>query len=187
MMTILEDAEARESIYPVSLEFYHEAIRLGLIQEEVELLDGVLFKKMAKSPLHEWLVDLLWNRLQSFCPEFCFIGKERPISCGNSEPEPDLAMFHGLPGDFRDHHPTTAELVIEIAINTLRRDLSKAAIYAEAGVKEYWLIEPEARQITLFTQPEGRAYACSNIFPAGSTVTSTVLTGFELELGSLLK
>ena len=34
--------------------------------------------------------------------------------------------------------------IIEVSVNTLQRDRAKAAIYAQAGVTEYWLVEPEA-------------------------------------------
>ncbi|HRJ11223.1 MAG TPA: hypothetical protein PK490_13980 [Prosthecobacter sp.] len=53
MITVLESPEARQTVHPLSVEFYHEAGRLGLIGEDVELLEGVLFKKMPKSPLHQ--------------------------------------------------------------------------------------------------------------------------------------
>lgn len=43
MITVLESAEARETVFPLSVEFYHKAGRLGLIGEDVELLEGVLF------------------------------------------------------------------------------------------------------------------------------------------------
>lgn len=43
MITILESAEARESVFPHSVEFYHKAGRLGLTGEAVELPEGVPF------------------------------------------------------------------------------------------------------------------------------------------------
>lgn len=43
MITVLESAEARETVFQLSVEFYHKAGRLGLIGEDVELLEGVLF------------------------------------------------------------------------------------------------------------------------------------------------
>jgi hypothetical protein len=52
-MTVLDTPEERQAVYPVSVDFYHEAGRLGMITEDVELLDGVIFKKMPKCPLHE--------------------------------------------------------------------------------------------------------------------------------------
>jgi Uma2 family endonuclease len=78
-------------------------------------------------------------------------------------------------------------LVIEIAISTQQRDRSKAPIYAAAGVKEYWLIEPEAGTISLFTGPSADGYANCAAFPAEAVVTSTVLPAFAISLAALLK
>jgi Uma2 family endonuclease len=182
---VLDTLEARQTVYPVSVEFYHEAGKLGMISEDVELLEGVIFKKMPKSPFHEWLVEFLRERLLQICGPGYFIGKERPITCSTSEPEPDLAVIKGSLSDYRFSHPTTAELVIEIAISTLQRDRSKAAIYAGAGVKEYWLIEPEGGFITLHTNPKDTSYATCQIFTSQDLVTSTIFPTFSLRLADL--
>ncbi len=187
MMRMLDSPEARETVFPMSVDFYHEAGRLGWIGEDVELLQGVLFRKMPKSPLHQWLLDRLRRMLESICPPRFFVGQERPITCADSEPEPDLAVFAGSWEDYREAHPRTAELVIEIAISTAQRDRGKAAIYAAAGVKEYWLIEPEANTITLHTQPGTEGYSASTTHSAEETARSTVLPEFSLSLAELLK
>jgi Uma2 family endonuclease len=116
-----------------------------------------------------------------------FVEKERPITCRSSEPEPDLAVFAGDWTDYRLSHPTTAELVIEIAINTRQRDRSKAGIYAEAGVKEYWLVEPEAGVISLYTKPEASGYAECRSFATQDQVVSTILPAFRVTLADLMK
>jgi Uma2 family endonuclease len=187
MASVLDHPEVRETVFPMSVAFYHEAGRLGLIGEEVELLQGVIFRKMPKSPLHQRLIRLLQRLLQQVVPASCFVDRESPISCADSEPEPDLAVIEGNLEAFRESHPTTAELVIEIAISTQQRDRSKAPIYAAAGVKEYWLIEPEAGTISLFNGPSADGYANCAAFPAEAVVTSTVLPAFAISLAALLK
>lgn len=186
-MTVLDTPEERQAIYPVSVEFYHEAGRLGMIGEDVELLDGVIFKKMPKSPLHEWFIACLRRLLEAACGAGMFVEKERPITCRSSEPEPDLAVFAGDWSDYRLQHPTTAELVIEIAINTRQRDRSKAGIYAEAGIKEYWLVEPEAGIISLHTEPSASGYRECRTFTAQDPVISTILPAFRVTLADLMK
>lgn len=182
---VLDSPEARQTVYPMSVEFYHEAGKLGMIGEDVELLEGVIFKKMPKSPFHEWLAEFLRERLLLICGPSYFIGKERPITCSTSEPEPDLAVFKGNLSDYRFSHPTTAEIVIEISISTPQRDRSKAAIYAEAGVKEYWIIEPELNLVTLHTNPQATGYATRQIFTAQDLVPSTIFPAFTLRLADL--
>lgn len=186
MIDVLETREMREAIYPISVEFYHEAGRLGLLGEDMELLEGVMFRKMPKSPLHEWLSCNLSPLLTSACGDGFIISKGHPITCERSEPEPDLAVFVGSIDDYRERHPTTAELVIEISISTLHRDRSKAAIYAEAGVKEYWLIEPEAGHITVYQDPGAESYGRQTVFTADQEARSELFPAFVLHLGNLL-
>jgi Uma2 family endonuclease len=173
-MTGLDTPEERQMIYTFSVEFYHEAGRLGMIGEDVELLYGVIFKKTPKSPLHEWFIACLRRLLEAACGAGMLDEKERPITCRSSEPEPDLAVFAGDWSDYRLQHPTTAEMVIEIAINTQQRDRSKTAIYAQAEVKEYWLVEPEAGVISLYTKPGAFDYEECYSFGAQDQVVSTI-------------
>ncbi|HRJ11222.1 MAG TPA: Uma2 family endonuclease [Prosthecobacter sp.] len=119
-------------------------------------------------------------------PAACFVDRESPVTCARSEPEPDLAVFAGAPEDFRHAHPATAELVIEIAINTRQRDLDKAAVCAGAGVKEYWLIEPEAGASARFTEPSAEGYGRRDDFAAGDEAVSTVFPGFRFRLAAWL-
>ncbi|MDP1591652.1 MAG: Uma2 family endonuclease [Prosthecobacter sp.] len=186
MISILDTHEARQTVFPVSVEFYHEAGRLGLIGEDVELLEGVLFKKMAKSPLHQFLARKLQRLLESLLPPGFFVDRECPITCSRSEPEPDVAVFAGTIEDYEHAHPTSAELVIEIAISTQQRDRSKAAIYAEAGVKEYWLVEPDSRSVVLYQVPGAAGYGSQTTFSADQEVRSSIFPAFVLQLGTLL-
>lgn len=182
---VLESPEARRSVFPVSVEFYHEAARLGMIGEDVELLEGVIFKKMPKSPLHQYLVRKLQGILAALLPPGFFVDRESHLTCATSEPEPDVAVIAGAPEDYLLSHPTTAELVFEVAIHTQQRDRSKAVINAQAGVKEYWLIEPEAAQVILFKQPGPAGYLSSETFAADQTVVSTRFPAFSLRLADL--
>ena len=50
-----------------------------------------------------------------------------------SEPEPDLAIVPV--GDYADHHPDKAYLLIEVADDSLAKDRGpKAKLYASSGV-----------------------------------------------------
>lgn len=185
MSAILDDPAVRRQVFPVPVEFYHQAGALGMLGEDVELLDGIIVKKMPKSPLHEGLVRRLLRLLRSVVPDGCHVAKESPITCARSEPEPDLAVILGDEDDLRAH-PTTALLVIEVAVTTEEKDRRKAAIYAEAGVQEYWLIEPESRRLTVFSRPEGEAHAEAREFAPEATAASRVVPGFACSLTGLL-
>ena len=45
-----------------------------------------------------------------------------------------------------------------MAITSLALDESKAGIYAEAGVPEYWLVRPEQRVVDVYREPTSDGY-----------------------------
>lgn len=182
MNSIIESAEVREALVPMSVEFYHAAGDLGWLDEDVELLEGFPVKKMSKSPLHEYLVSTLQRMLEKVLPGTHFVTKERPLTCRRSEPEPDLMVVRGDERSFRTSHPATAELVVEVAINTLDKDRRKAAIYAGAAVKEYWLVDPTSASITVHRRPEPAGYDEVTTHAGKVTVASSVVPGFEISL-----
>lgn len=182
MSSIIDSPEIREALIPMSVEFYHAAAEMGWVDEDVELLEGLPVKKMSKSPRHEYFVSLLLRMLEKVIGNDRFITKERPLTCATSEPEPDLMVVSGDEFSFRDSHPTTADLVVEVAINSLDRDRRKAAIYAGAGVAEYWLVDPLSHTITLFRSPSGTAYAEEECCSGSGVAASAVIPGFEVRV-----
>jgi len=183
MSSVLSSPQARERVVPLSVQVYHDLGERGIIAERSELLRGVIFEKMPKSPLHVHLVYFLEELLRKQLPVDFLLRKEDPLTCADSEPEPDLAVVRGRRSEFLTKHPSTAELVVEVSVSTEDTDRIKAEIYAEAGVKEYWLILPDRRRIEIFTQPSATGYAGHNV--VSDIVTSTVLPGFQVNLNDL--
>ena len=105
-------------VWPLSVEAYHALGEAGLIPERTELLYGFVYHKMSKSPLHTFLVLRLLRLLQAVLPPGLYLRPEQPLTCVDSEPEPDLAVVFGSEEAFRQAHPRTAELVIEVCVST---------------------------------------------------------------------
>ena len=185
MESILDAPSARQATYQLSVEHYHQLNEIGVLRNDVELLDGYLIKKMPKSPLHTFICQWLVEALRRFIPAGFVIRQEQPLTTASSEPEPDLSVVRGASTDYRERHPTTAEFAIEVAVNTEEIDLRKAALYAEAGVKEYWVVDPRTKRITVFRSPQGRGYEQSTVFEGAQTVACAALPGFKVSLPAL--
>ena len=133
-------------------------------------------------------INFLYQALAKFCAgsgSEWFVGKEDPITIGNSEPEPDISVIKGQLSDFRHAKPTTAQFVIEVAISSLALDRAKARDYVIARVPEYWIVVPEAetiRTIEVYRHPATGAYTEKLEVPAESTLESTALPGFSFNL-----
>src|SRR6266700_1597168 len=141
-------------VWPLSVKAYHALGEAGLIPKQTELLYGQVFHKMSKSPLHSGLLRRLFRLLQQCSPSGCFVSQEQPITCPDSEPEPDLAVVRGKEEDFWQEHPHTAELVIEICVTSRDYDRSKLRAYANAAVKECWFVLASDRQIEVHRRPD---------------------------------
>ena len=84
--------------------------------------------------------------------------QEASLRFADSVPEPDVAVVRGRKEDFRTRHPTTAELVVEVAVSSVALDRENASLYAEAGVTEYWIVLGESEQVETYRRPENGVY-----------------------------
>ena len=171
--------------WPLSVAAYRALGEAGLIPENTELLYGFVYKKMSKSPFHSFLVIHLARLLQAKLPKDCHLRTEQPITCGDSEPEPDLAIVRGNEGDFRHDHPHSAELVIEVCLTSNEYDRSKLPAYAGAGVKECWLVLEPEKQIEVYRQPADGRYAERTVHGPGGKLASSALPAFSVDLDAL--
>lgn len=81
----------------------------------------------------------------------------------DSQPEPDIAVIPGSLKAIR-HKPRTASLVIEISDSSLTYDrTTKQQLYALNRIPEYWILNLQDRQVEVFRNPEGKAYATQEI------------------------
>lgn len=172
-------------VWPLSVEAYHALGEAGLIPKRTELLYGFVYHKMPKSPLHSYLVRMLLKLLQAAVPDGFIVGSEQPITCVDSEPEPDLSVVRGEIADFRFAHPRTAELVIEVCVSSPDYDRSKLGAYAGAGVKECWLVLGEEQQIEVHRQPVGDQFTERTVHGPGGRLASTAVPRFMVDLNSL--
>jgi len=128
------------------------------------------------------LVVRLLRLLRSAIPATHIVMSEQPITCQDSEPEPDISVVRGAEEDFWSEHPHTAELVIEVCITSHDYDRSKLRAYASAAVKECWLILGPEKQIEVYRQPKDGQFTEHSVHGPGGTLTSTALPEFALSL-----
>ena len=127
-------------VWPLSRPDYRTLGELGLIPENTELLYGTVYHKMAKSPLHSFLLTQLLERLRPLLPPNHLLRPEQPIVCSDSEPEPNISVVRGAARDFLDDHPHHAEFGVEICVSSPDYDRAKLRAYASAGIPEVWLV-----------------------------------------------
>ena len=186
MTPLLELPAIRRRLHPMTVETYHRLGEMGLLREDVELLRGFIVTKMPKSPLHEFVSQMLMKLLLGQVPAGFELRREAPLSIGTSEPEPDFSVVRGVPADWLQAHPTTAALVIEVAVTSAELDEGKASIYAEAAIPEYWIVRPDRRVVIVYREPTADGYRTRDEFLDEATLRCAALPELVLAVASIL-
>lgn len=150
--------EIPESLFRMSVEQYHAMIRAGVLgtDDRVELLEGILVRKMSKNPPHRIVMSKLVKAMVRALPPGWHYQVQDPITLSDGEPEPDGAVVRGAPDDYPDGHPTPrdAALVIEVADDSLAIDRgTKLRSYARAGIREYWIVNLIEMTVEVYARP----------------------------------
>lgn len=185
MRSLLESSDIQKQIYRIAVEDYQAFGAAGFLNEDVELLQGLIVRETPKSPLHEYLSQVLRDLLISHVPPGFVVRQESPLTFSDSEAEPDISVVAGKPADWLAEHPHTAALVAEIAITSVAVDEKKAGIYAEAGIPEYWIIRPEAREWDVYRDPGAEGYRTRVTLRDGDTLRAVALPGIEFAVSDV--
>jgi Uma2 family endonuclease len=107
-------------------------------------------------------------------PDHSFVSNER----WSAAPAPVEGKFLSVVPD----------LIVEVlSPKTASQDRGeKKAIYAKNGVREYWLVDSRAREITLFSL-EGDRYDRGTVYADGEACASSVLPGLSIRMSDLLE
>jgi Uma2 family endonuclease len=158
--------------------------------KRVELVEGVIYDMSPQNSLHATALRLANEALRTvFPPAAGFeIRSQLPLALSeDSEPEPDLAVVHGSIRDFRDSHPTTALLVVEVADSSLLHDRKrKIPLYARSGIPEAWLLNLVRRALEVFRNPVHGVYQTRMALRAGDTVSPLSCPEAVIDVSDLL-
>ena len=172
-----------------AIKFTYEDYLNAPEDERYELLDGALVMAPAPGERHQSVSIRLGSKLFQFVDENR-LGEvyHAPFDVVLSDTDvvqPDLLFVSNA----RAHIITPAniqggpDLVVEIlSPSTAERDKTfKRALYAEYGVGEYWMVDTDARTITVLLLGE-RGFAVEGIYGEGATLESPTLRGFALRI-----
>ncbi len=157
-----------------TIEEYHKIYETGIFEgQRVELLDGRITVMFPMNNPHLGMVGRLTRILNvRFVGEY-FVLPQCPLKIPqNSEPEPDILIAKAREDDYMNSAmpPENVLLIIEIADSSLNRDRNqKKVIYANANIREYWIVNLQDRQIETFKHPQNADYQIKNILKTGET------------------
>lgn len=167
---------------------YEDYLKLPDDGRRFEIIEGVLYVTNAPNIDHQFVVLEVSRQIGNFViekklgfvlpapfeihlsertrpvlPDVIFIKSER-------WPETGAGYFEGAP-----------DLIVEVLSPSTRRtdQVVKFTAYEQAGVPEYWIVDPKSRSVQVFVL-SGREYGLLGEFVGEDVVRSSVLEGLQI-------
>ena len=152
-----------DHLYRMNVDQYERLVEAGVLDgKPVELIDGLLVRKMGKNPPHVIACEATRDQLLPLIPRSWRLTIEAPVRIPDyDEPEPDLAVVRGTRDEYEHRHPGPDDIgiLIEVSDTSLDRDRGeKQSAYARSGVSAYWIVNLVDRQLEIYTSPAPTGY-----------------------------
>jgi len=158
--------------------------------DRVELLEGVVVSMSPQGSPHANASARITGLLVPLIGDRGIVRVQCSFRAGpKSVPEPDFAVVPGPLERWEHAHPDEALLVIEVADTSLPTDrLSKAAIYAAAGVPQYLVVNLRGDRIECFAEPvaDSSRWEIARAALRGDQVPLVAFPGLSLAVDDLL-
>ena len=199
MTTAILIAPARVVVRPAvkawTVPEFHQMGELGWFEgRRAMLIRGVILEDDAMNPPHAIAGTKTEDLIREYFGRGWHVRVQKPLVLGQTtDPEPDVAVVIGRPGDYTAH-PTMAELIVEISDTSLRYDTTeKMSLYAAALIREYWVLDINGRQLLVHREPVADAtaifgfrYASIQTFAATDSISSLAQPSATVRVADLL-
>jgi Uma2 family endonuclease len=171
---------------------YQDYLHLPDDGKRYQVIDGELHMVPAPVPYHQKVLTSLFKLIDSFVvgrnlgvvlvapcdvvltdvdivqPDIFFISQERL----------DIIKEKNIQG--------TPDLVVEILSPHSEKidKITKTKLYARFGVKEYWIVDPDKKEVTVL-KLKGDSYKSQDVSGVRDSFKSTLLKGLEIEVSEI--
>ena len=171
---------------------YEDFRRLPDDGRRYEMIEGVLFMSPAPRTKHQRCVLKLAYRFEQYNVQHkageVFIAPVDVYFSAATTVEPDIVFIRQPRAAIvqEDKISGAPDLAVEVlSPSTAHIDRGKKfQLYAQSGVLEYWIVDPEARTVELYVL-RGGSYQLLGRHGAGETARSEVLSGFSVDLDEI--
>ena len=202
MYTIIDDDDNKLMVAEPSPDYvYTYADYLSWkFEERLELFRGKIFKMSAPNTDHQRILGKLFIKVAVFlenkkCQAFVAPFDVRlPVQNKKKDDEvttvvqPDLCVVCDETKIDKRGCCGAPDIVVEILSpgNSKKEVHNKFELYQEAGIQEYWIVEPVFEHIIIYSLHNGK-YIGSKPYSAGEIITSPILPGLKIEVKDIFK
>ena len=162
-------------------------------EQRYEVIAGELLMVPGPGTFHQTIAGEFFIRLTAFVREHdagqVFIAPVDVVLDEKNVVQPDVLFIQNARMDIIDARAIRGapDLVVEVlSPGTRRRDRTvKTALYADAGVREYWVLDPRTRSIEVLVLEKNGFEPFSHATAQGMT-RSRLLDGFTLEVEDVM-
>lgn len=175
-----------------TVEEYQRMVPAGILSEDdrVELIRGEVVQMTPIGRRHAGVVDRLTQLLVSRLGGRAIVRVQGPLPLPpDSQPQPDLLLLRPCPDFYVDTslRPGDVLLLIEVADTTAGTDRTvKTPLYAEAGIREVWLIDLAAAHVEVYRGPGPRGYRETRMVGRGQILTPEAFPDLSLTVDEIL-
>ena len=182
---------ARQPVRFTVAKFYRMA-RAGVLNpnQRYELIEGEVIRMIPPGPEHCQSVDTLVEILSDLVRGKYQLRCQGSVQLSNiSEPLPDFAILKKRAEGYRKKQPGPADtlLLIEVSDSSLSYDKNrKAAVYAAAGIVEYWIVNLRKKCLHVMRKPSREGYQDVLTLEAGEEVRAVKVPELKVKVSRLL-
>jgi Uma2 family endonuclease len=178
--SVSEVPDAFDSKYRLTTDQYYRMGESGIFGDDdrrVELIGGEVFFLEAPEVQRLRCGLRLFILLENLLGDWGFTSYKEPVSIvDGTEPQPDILIAKGPQSVYDEKHPAAEDLIVvgDVALNRLVVDRTwKSAIYAGAGIPEYWIVNLVDKQVEVYRKPSDRTYGEVAVYKPGEQVPLT--------------
>lgn len=158
--------------------------------DRVELIEGEIVTVSAQGPPHRAAVARATRTMILTLGDRAQVHVQGPVRLNLfNMPEPDLVLLRPRSDFYSSFHAAGADilLVVEVSDTTINYDRAvKAGIYAQLGVREYWIADLNTQSLLRHTKPTLGIYREVTSFLRGQRLTPELLPDWSIAVDDLL-
>jgi Uma2 family endonuclease len=159
----------------------------------VELVDGSIEVLPVPTDLHQRILDALFAILFAYARSAGDRARTSGIRLRLADRgfrQPDIVYLTAARLDLKgEDFWSGADLVVEVIspgpADRVRDLVTKRREYADAGIPEYWLVDPEEGTVTVLSLNAAQ-YVVNGVFARGDVARSKLLAGLQVDVTAVL-
>jgi Uma2 family endonuclease len=171
---------------------YHAMSEAGILppEDRFELLEGEIYQMPPIGSRHAGCVNWLNRTFVRRLDDRAVLAPQNPVVLSDvSEPQPDIVLLRPRADDYRESHPTTADvlLIVEVADSTLPFDRrKKGPLYARCAIPEVWIVNLVDGEHEVYRDPSPQGYRTVRRLGREERIAPLAFPDVELAVGKIL-